>query len=220
MNLTELTAFCKTWGDLSTPFYHNHFVYASDGTLAVRLPAENLDDVLPETGNRNVAELAEKLDSHFVAVGEHRQTHQLSDFDFDDETETCEHCEGEGKLYACPECEGSGEVTYSTDYHDYESECYSCDGKGYFTKSAWEDKFRYDRIADADTEECEDCDGEGSVSANPDVYVDEVRFQGKLLKKFMQFEGAMITVFSEKKKPALITWDNGQGILMPMRDAH
>ena len=218
MNLTELTAFCKSWGDLSTPFYHNHFVYATDGNLAVRLPAENLDDVLPETGNRNVAELAEKLDGYFVAVGEHLQTHQLSDFDFDDETETCEHCEGGGKLYACPECEGSGEVSYSTDYHDYESECDSCDGKGYFTKSEWESKFRYDRVEDAYTKECEDCDGEGSVSANPDVYIDEVRFQGKLLKKFMQFEGATIKV-PLAKKPALITWNNGQGILMPMRDA-
>ena len=42
MNLTELTAFCKSWGDLSSPFYHNHFVYATDGNLAVRLLLKTL----------------------------------------------------------------------------------------------------------------------------------------------------------------------------------
>jgi hypothetical protein len=225
MNLTTLQSFCGSWGDLSTPFYHNHFVYATDGNLAVRLPAENLDDVLPVKGNRNVAELAEKLDSYFVAVGEHLQTHLLSDFDFDEETEICEHCEGEGVLYACAECEGSGEVSYSTDYHGYESECYSCGRKGYFTKSEWVEKFRYDKVEFADTEDCGECGGEGSVSANPDIYINEMRFQGKLLKRFMQFEGATIAPDTNAAgptpyKPALITWSNGQGILMPMRDTH
>jgi hypothetical protein len=53
------------------------------------------------------------------------------------------------------------------------------------------------------------------VSANPDIYIGEVRFQGKLLKKFMQFEGATIKV-AVAMKPALIEWEGGQGIVMPL----
>lgn len=218
MNLTELTAFCKSWGDLSTPFYHDHFVYATDGNLAIRIPSETLVDELVEKGNRNVAELAKKLDAYFAADYSEQESRTLSDFDFDEETETCEHCEGEGVLYACDECDGAGEVSYSTDYNEYECQCESCDGKGYFKRSEWEAEFG-STTRHGSTEECEDCGGEGSVSANPDIYIGEVRFQGKLLKKFMQFEGATIKV-AVAKKPALITWSNGQGILMPMRDAH
>jgi RecJ-like exonuclease len=215
MNLTELTVFCKSWGDLSTPFYHNHFVYATDGNLAIRIPAENLNDNLPEKGNRNVAEMAEKLDEYFAADYSKQESHTLSDFDFDLETELCEHCEGEGKLYACDECDGDGIVVYSTDYNDYEHECGSCNGDGYFTKSEWEREFPRSNVENADHQECEDCGGAGTISANPDIYFDEVRFQGKLLKKFMQFEGATITI-SKKMTPALIKWDGGEGILMPM----
>jgi RecJ-like exonuclease len=219
MNLTTLQSFCRNWGDISTPFYHNHFVYASDGYSAIRIPAENLDDVLPEKGNRNVAELAEKLDAYFAADYSEQESHTLGDFDFEEGTEPCEHCEGTGKLYACDECDGAGEVSYSTAYNDYEHECNTCDGKGYFTKSEWEREFSHGNIEYADTEDCEDCGGTGVLNANPDTYIGEVKFQGKLLKKFMQFEGATIKV-DVAKKPALITWSNGQGILMPMRDAH
>ena len=215
MKLTELTAFCKSWGDLSTPFYHNHFVYASNGGLAVRIPAENLDDNLPEQGNRKVAEMAEKLDEYFAADYSKQESHTLSDFDFDLEAAPCEHCEGEGKLYACDECDGAGEVSYSTDYNDYENECDSCNGKGYFTKSEWEREFPHSNVENASTEPCEDCGGTGTIGANPDIFIDGVKFQGKLLKKFMQFEGATIKV-DPVKKPALIEWGGGEGILMPM----
>ena len=214
MNLTELTAFCRIWGDLSSPFYHNHFVYATDGNLAIRIPAENLDDVLPEQGNRNVAVMAKKLDEYFVADYSKQESHTLSDFDFDLEAAPCEHCEGEGKLYACDECDGAGEVSYSTDYNDYENECDSCDGKGYFTKSEWEREFPRN-IEYASTEPCKDCGGTGITGGNPDIFVDGVKFQGKLLKKFMQFENATIKV-ALAKKPALIEWELGKGILIPL----
>jgi hypothetical protein len=229
MNLTTLQSFCRNWGDISTPFYHNHFVYASDGYSAIRIPAENLDDVLPEKGNRNVAELAEKLDGYFgdfANTDEYRQPLTLSNFDFEQGTEPCEHCEGEGVLYACDECDGAGDVSWSTDYHDYEDNCISCDGKGYFKRSEWEREFPRRKVEHADTEPCEDCGGEGSVSANPDIYIDELKFQGKLLKKFMQFEGATISlprydagaISGRQHKPAYIKWDGGEGILMPMQN--
>ena len=216
MNLTELSAFCRNWGDLSTPFYHNHFVYASDGALAIRIPAENLNDVLPMQGSRNVEDLASKLDGYFASTdysGQEPRT--LSDFDFDLGTEPCSHCEGEGKLYACNECDGAGEISHSTDYHDYEHECDSCSGKGYFTKSEWEQMDFRVAVEDADTEPCEECGGEGTTGANPDIFIDGVKFQGKLLKQFMRFEGATIVVPSLKGKPALVKWDGGVGLIMP-----
>ena len=226
MNLTTLQSFCRNWGDLSTPFYHNHFVYATDGTVAIRIPAENLDDVLPEKGNRDVAGYAEKLDGYFDPTEQFRQSRTLSDFDFEQGTEPCEHCEGTGKLYACDECDGAGEVSYSTDYHDYEHECDSCDGKGYFKKSEWKNEFSHCNIEYAATEDCEDCGGTGVKDANPDIYINEVKFQGKLLKKFMQFEGATIslprydasTIFGRQQNPAYIKWDGGEGILMPLNN--
>lgn len=218
MNLTELSAFCRNWGDLSTPFYHNHFVYASNGALAIRIPAENLNDVLPERGSRNVEDLASKLDGYFASTDySGQEPHTLSYFAFDLGTEPCSHCEGEGKLYACDECDGAGEIVHSTDYNDYEHECDSCSGKGYFTKSKWEREFPRSNVENASTEPCEDCEGTGTTGANPDIFIDEAKFQGKLLKKFMGFEGATIRVGAVKKL-ALIEWDGGQGILMPMRN--
>jgi RecJ-like exonuclease len=214
MNHTTLQSFCRSWGDISTPFYHNHFVYATDGWTAIRIPAENLDDVLPVKGNRDVAGYAEKLDAYFAADYSEQESHTLSDFDFDLETTPCEHCEGEGVLYACDECDGAGEVSYSTAYNEYESQCDSCGGKGYFKRSEWEAEFG-STTRHGSTEECENCGGEGTVGANPDVHVDGVRFQGKLLKKFMQFEGATIKV-AVAMKPALIEWEGGRGIVMPL----
>ena len=218
MNLTELSAFCRDWGDLSTPFYHNHFVYASNGALAIRISAENLNDVLPVQGNRKVAEMAFKLDEHFAVDYSKQEPRTLSDFDFDLEAEPCSHCEGEGKLYACDECDGAGEIVHSTDYNDYEHECDSCCGKGYFTKSGWEREFPRSNVENAGTEPCEECGGEGTTGANPDIFINEAKFQGKLLKKFMRFEGATIIVPLLEGKPALVKWDGGQGILMPMRN--
>jgi len=227
MNITDLTAFCKSWGELSLPFHLNNFVYATDGSLAVRIPVENFEGPLPENGTRDVARYAEKLDGYFTADLSGQESHTLSDFDFDLGTEICTHCEGEGKLYACVECEGSGEVSYSTDYHDYENECWSCNGGGYFSKSQWEDEFRRSDISFADTEECEECGGTGVQHGNPGIYIGGLRFQGKLLKKFMQFEGATIHTTPlpdinsisgyTSLKPAPIKWEKGEGILMPMR---
>ena len=215
MNLTDLTAFCKTWGDLTTPFYTDNFIYATDGRLAVRIPNdETYLGIMPENGNRKVADMAFKLDEFFAADYSKQESHTLSDFDFDLEAEPCKHCEGEGKLYACDECDGDGIIAHSTDYNDYEHECDSCDGKGYFTKSEWEHAFPRN-IEYASTEPCEDCGGTGTNGANPDIFIDGVKFQGKLLKKFMVFENATIKV-DLVKKPALIEWEGGKGIVMPL----
>ena len=225
---TDLTFFCKSWGELSCPFRFNNFVYATDGTLAVRIPVENIEGPLPENGTRDIARYAEKLDNYFTTDLNGQESHALIDFDFDLGDETCSHCEGEGKLYACNECNGSGEISYSTDYHDYENECESCNGRSYFSKSQWEYGFPCSDIDHADTEECEECGGTGVLDGNPDVYIGGLRFQGKLLKKFMQFEGAVVftTPLTDisyipgytNTRPALIKWDKGEGILMPMRD--
>lgn len=224
MNLTTLQSFCKSWGDLSTPFYTDNFIYASDGSLAVRIPNdETYVGILPENGTRDVAGYAEKLDGYFSGVSKYLEVFKLSDFDFEQGTEPCEHCEGEGKLYACDECDGAGEVSYSTDYHDYESDCYSCHGKGYFKKSEWEDAFQRCSIKYASTEDCEECGGTGVKDANPDVFISEMKFQGKLLKKFMQFKDATISPDTcaggpNPRKPAYIKWYGGEGILMSMQN--
>lgn len=214
MNLTVLQSFCLSWGDLSTPFYTDNFIYATNGNLAVRVPNdETYVGIMPENGNRKVAGLAEKLDEHFVVDYSGRESHTLSDFDFDLEATPCEYCEGTGKLYACDECNGAGEVSHSTDYNNYEHECDSCSGKGHFKKSEWESEFPRLNVENADYEECEDCDGVGTTGANPHIIIDGAKFQGKLLKKFMQFKGATIKV-DAANKPALIEWEGGQGILM------
>ena len=226
MNITDLTSFCKSWGDLSEPFHFNNFVYATNGSLAVRIPVENVEGPLPDNGNRQVASYAEKLDSYFNAGVDGLEGHVLGNFDFVQENEICTHCEGNGELYACDECGGSGEVFTRTDYHEYEIECLSCYGKGYFSKSQWEDEFRHSDITCADTEECEECGGTGVLDGNPDIYIDGSKFQGKLLKKFFRFNGATIyttprTDISSipgytSSKPAFIKWDKGEGVLMPL----
>ena len=227
MNITDLTYFCKSWGDLSLPFHFNNFVYATDGSLAVRIPVENFEGPLPENGTRDIANYAGKLDSYFEADLSGQESHILSDFDFDLETEICTHCEGDGVLYSCDECDGSGEISYSTEYNDYENECESCDGKAYFRKSDWEEQFPGSDITETETEECELCDGTGVLCGNPDIYIGKLHFQGKLLKKFMQFEGAVIFTLDDishipgytNPKPARIKWGKGEGILMPMSRA-
>ena len=216
MNIADLTAFCQSWGGLSQPFHSNNFVYATNGSLAVRIPIENFEGPLPENGTRDVVSYAEKLDGYLNAELSDLESHTLRNFDFEMGPEACAHCEGEGKLYACGECDGSGEISYSTDYHDYGNECESCNGRGYFSKSQWEREFWRSDINYADTEECEECGGTGVLEGNPDIYIGGLRFQGKLLKEFMQFEGAV--VFTRSLTPALIKWDKGEGILMPMRD--
>ena len=222
MNIADLTTFCQTWGELSQPFQTNGFVYATDRHLAVRIPVEHFEGPLPENGTRNVARYAESLDKCFNAdPRDQYSSYTLHNFDYDLGEEPCTHCEGEGKLYACDECGGKGEVYHSTNYHDYENECESCNGKGYFAKSQWEEEFWRKIIDQGDTVECEECGGTGLQKGNPNIYIGELIFQGKLLKKFMQFEGAVVftktpTSVSSIHKPALIKWSKGEGVLMPV----
>ena len=222
MNLNTLSAFCKSWGDLSSPFRVGDFVYATDGYVAVRVSGAALEGDLPESGNSIITGAAEKLDdlpSDSVGYGTPLPIHG---HDFEQEERQCENCEGEGVLYDCLECGGSGEIEFDSGYADYADTCKSCDGHGQIVRSQWERTFPRRGVELTTVTECDDCDGSGKVSSNPDIYINGVCFQGQFLKRFMGFEGATIEVYSacvgmeQVHKPALVKWDEGEGLIMPV----
>jgi hypothetical protein len=87
-------------------------------------------------------------------------------------------------------------------------ECDSCNGDGY-------------AICDMGHEhECNDCDGDGHYEEWPKNEVGGQTFSERYLSKIINLPGLQFFARSadmETLKPAFFTFDNGQGLLMPIR---
>lgn len=197
LTLEQLQHFCAQADDereyLRKPFKRGEFVYATNGHIGVRVPADGLTaDELPADKLPQLEALLSRpapgpLKSLAVPIAA-----------------KCLACKGRRtvELGFCKDCAGQGGFDHCGLMYD----CKNCDGQG------WTDNYSDDdRVEDRP---CEACLGLGR-QRDRDV-VDGVGFQRVYLNWIMRLPGALFAV-GGPEDTAAFTFDGGNGVLMPMR---
>lgn len=200
MDLKTLQKFCHTWSSkFETPFNNRGSTYATDGYVLLKVPGCIADRELSKDLFQEGV-----IDDQFA--GPFEDSRPLSEFLTEVKKEICTACNGTGKITECPECEGSGEIELDSGYNLYSVECQTCYGTGYI-----ED--------DEGAEICDNCDGTGETSKRTLVQIGSQSFDNRLLNKLIENlpEGTTIAPSCNHNKGALVSWSEGQGLIMPVR---
>ena len=196
MNQEQLCKFCDPGREKQCgPFSFGEYTYATNGHLMLRLP--RLSDV-PEWKalNEKAAALFDGLD--FVTLN--AALVEIPDFP-QPKPEKCTVCKGVGKISKCPECEGEGEVLLENDYNEYECTCKTCDGDG--------------SVSGADSI-CSSCNGTGKKKVVAKIAVGCTHLSSHYLNMLKELPGMKIAP-TEPVKGNYFKWDEGDGLIMPMR---
>lgn len=196
MDQEYLYRFCDLEREaLCAPFSLGEYTYATNGHLLVRVP--RLAGV-PEWDalNEKAAVMFDGID--FATLN--AALVEIPDFQ-QPETEKCPACKGAGKITRCPECGGSGYIEFETDYNDYEVVCESCHGHG---------------TTIGDEQICDCCNGTGTKKVIKRIDVGCAGFSSHYLAMLKELPGVLIAP-AGLDRPAYFKWDDGDGLLMPMR---
>lgn len=183
-------------GYLCRPFAWCGFLYASNGHIAVRIPADGFVDTEHSIGKScarlfetNSFENLEPLPVYATVV-----------------LPPCGPCDGTGKrkaLEECEECRGEGFVEWDNDFHTYGADCKGCDGEGEVN------------IGDTDIT-CERCKGSGTNLDVP-VMFGATAISYRYLKLIQDLPGLLVGLAGNTFPDAIpFTFDGGVGIVMPI----
>ena len=196
MNQEQLLKFSnREHPKMCGPWSLGDYSYASNGHLLVRVP-RSADVPGWEALNEKAAILFEAFDMPVVLSA----LVDIPDFP-QPEPVKCGVGKGTGKITRCPECEGSGDVEFETDYNDYVCECESCHGHG---------------STIGDEQICEVCDGTGHKKEMNRIELGCTGFSSHYLTMLKALPGMRIAP-TEPEKACYFKWDEGDGLIMPMR---
>lgn len=174
---------------MQSPFKTGEWVYATNGHIAVRVPAGGQE-------LRNDAQPTIDMGKLFRAVVDRVTKIDLPALP---EAEPCWLCCGSGVAYRCADCGGEG-VSEFTD-------CETCGGNGQLS--------RHD--ADATSrQECFECDGSGNDRTQEVVVTDRL-YARRYLAKIAALPGLAFHQTPDRSEPAFFTFSGGEGLLMPLR---
>jgi hypothetical protein len=195
MNQKKLSVFSQPeHPKMCGPFSFGLYSYATNGHVLVRVP--RLADV-PEWDalNEKAAVMFDGVGPDIVAA-----LAEIPDFP-QPEPETCTVCKGVGKISKCPECDGDGEVMLENDYNEYECECQTCGGDGSVSGNATI---------------CSSCTGTGRKIVTKRITIGCTGFSSHYLTMLKELPGMKLAP-TEPEKGNYFKWDDGDGMLMPMR---
>ena len=201
---------------LRQPWLVGAWVYACNGHIAVRVPAETMPDAKPNDKAPDAAALfkraIEDAPRDFVPLPEFQRR------------VACDLCDGTGIVRAikCDDCGGEGE--FKRGRHVYM--CQECEdsnaGPGHIQLFPHDEPFVGEVIR-----ACRDCDGlglDGGASTRvPPVAFGEALYSAAYLTMIDKLPGAKFSAGDAARKnyegprelPAAFVFDGGQGILMP-----
>lgn len=205
---------------LRAPFLRDGFVYASNGSWAVRVPADQYPGETPAPTAKEAPKNIDKL----ISQAPWDRLQPLPPFT----APACTACRGTGRAHVgeCAACGGKGEFVH----HGIWYGCMSCDGEGRTETAA--------RADDAATTACSECDGLGLEREFEGEWIAEHGgqwFQRRYLAHLsrlpgIQFgcnplppgaldatNGRFVRGDSEVNRLicAAFRWDGGEGVLMP-----
>lgn len=197
MTLEQLSKFCDAdHHKMFKPFTFGNYSYASNGHLLVRVPRVKECEAW-ESLNERAAAMFDSLDMPTILDA----LIEIPDFQ-QPESENCTVCKGSGKITKCPECDGSGYVEFENDYNEYEVYCKNCNGHGSII---------------GEESVCESCDGTGKKKIMKRIDVGCTGFSHIYLNMLKALPGMKIAPI-EPTQANYFKWDEGDGLIMPMRD--
>lgn len=177
------------------PFSLGEYTYATNGHILVRVP--RLVDVPEwEAVNEKAAAMFDGLD--YAALD--AALVDIPDFPQPD-PEICTVCKGSSKISKCPECDGEGEVLLENDHHEYECTCKTCAGDGKVS---------------GNESVCSSCHGSGKKAVWAKISVGCTHLSSHYLTMLKDLPGMRIAP-TEPVKGNYFKWNEGDGLLMPMR---
>jgi hypothetical protein len=198
MNIETLEKFCSSWRtNFEKPFVYDKKTYSTDGHILLRI--DRMLEGVEENPDFPYDRIKENFDGSFLNPA------PLADYRTEEKTEICPECNGKGIVSTCPECAGSREVEWDSGWNYYTAECQSCEGTG--------------TLADGDSgDECDNCDGKGVIAVRETVQIGNSTFTNLLINKLLNNLPEDLEIFpsTEKRKPALLRWNGGDGLLMPL----
>jgi hypothetical protein len=172
------------------PFTRGKWTYATDGRIAVRVPAL---EGIPQ------GEVA--VENVFTAITS--QEFPLPADIPEPAQEKCSACKGYGKITICSECDGEG--TKECDTCGHEEECKSCNGNG--TRPT----------AGPNAKECDNCDGIGHTIKYISIRLELQSFSDRYLRLIRALPGIRLFQNVNPGDIATFSFDGGEGVLMPLR---
>ena len=198
MDIKTLEKFCSSWRtNFEKPFVYDGKTYSTDGHILLRT-----EEVL-EGVEENLGFPYDRIKDSFE--GPFLDPSPLVNYRTEEKTEVCPNCNGKGFVSTCPECEGSGEVEWDSGWNYYSAECQSCEGTG--------------TLSDGNSgDECDNCEGKGVVAVREKVQIGNSTISNLLINKLLNNlpKGLEILPSTEIRKPALLRWNGGDGLLMPL----
>ena len=203
ITLEDLQKFCtcdKIRYELTQPFTAGEFTYATDGRIAVRVPAIPGADATPKKTD---------LTKAFAHDATLRKPIELPRGwqDFPELKGPCNSCKGTGKypeMIECDTCDGSGEVTCSECDNDHD--CKDCNGKG-------EVRGNVNAV-------CENCHGACEVPHTTPISANrgELYFNDSFLRRIFTLPDVAMSYHPDlPNEPAAFTFTGGEGRIMGMR---
>jgi len=201
MNESELRKFCGNKKTFEEPWTIGQYSYATNSSMLIRIPRV---DTIPET--KSASEYFHKVPEMFNDFDRAMMDYWVKPVEYT--PTTCPKCNGEKVSYACQECDGDGGLILSSDYNDYDVQCKSCNGSGQSPREA----------KGVSTEPCSYCEGEGTIDLVPMPHVQYGNhgFSVKNLALLSGLSNVKIIPQKGEKDPALILFDGGEGLIMPM----
>ena len=214
--MIDLQRFCANESDprpyLRAPFKRGSWVYATNGHVCVRVPAESAPDVAEVEKTPNAGALFEK---HI----EKRECEFLLMPKIPDLIR-CGGCGGKTKVRAikCPHCDGGTFVR-----GDYSYDCQTCVDSS--AGPGWDELMDFDPPhPDEQLRICDNCDGLGySLSSNGVMALGDSTYSPVYLSWIAALPqvricpGGPAVAHHTEIVPAAFIFDGGQGIVMPRR---
>ena len=174
---------------LRNPILRDDWVYATDGSILIRVPrVEDIDAAESDLPKR----LAEIFDN---PRGE-----TFVDLPDLPPAEACTPCHGSGIAYKCKACKGAGWLDRGGEDYD----CKSCVGSGQTGEGDETDKVP-----------CSACNGT-RIFLNQRVTVGNIFFARRYLEKIKSLPEVRFATPPDNTIPAYFSFDGGEGLLMPM----
>jgi len=181
----------QTREELKEPWSEDGYTFCSDGHILLRVPLV-ADIVRQPSFNQKMpwpdtALLPEMVKAKRVKIN----------------TEKCSICKGSGEVLTCPDCEGLGVVSWEVGRHEYEHDCYECDGTGF--------------INSGDGDKCEECDGTGQVVKTEVAHIDGNRGISNIkMNKLATLPGCLFTKKTISDNMFYFKFEGGDGFVMAM----
>jgi hypothetical protein len=198
MDLQKYCSHDEIRKNINKPFTDGGYTYATNGRIIIRVPR------IEGIGEQEKVE-------NFKPVEPDKLFSKIPDYPYfpipdipEPSFDMCFKCQGTGKVKICPECDGAGIIMFRNSYNNYECDCETCDGDGYFRNGKGNETM------------CEHCSGEGKIYKRENSIASGRLYQNLYLSWLKELPDCVLAE-AKDLEPGHFKFTDGDGMLMPMK---